>query len=92
MANRAIPTGVTTRCSYNFVPNRADAPVHQRTVASLILPERAALPGGHRFRPLGPSVDHMPREGLAMYAGALALGMEGNVAKDATSQIGRAHV
>jgi bifunctional non-homologous end joining protein LigD len=27
-------------------------------------------------------VDHMEREGLAMYAGALALGLEGIVAKD----------
>jgi bifunctional non-homologous end joining protein LigD len=30
-------------------------------------------------------VDHMEREGLAMFAGALALGLEGIVAKDAAS-------
>src|SRR5262249_31400255 len=30
-------------------------------------------------------VDHMEREGLAMYAGALALGLEGVVAKDSKS-------
>src|SRR5262245_40974648 len=30
-------------------------------------------------------VDHMEREGLAMYAGALALGLEGVVAEDAKS-------
>jgi bifunctional non-homologous end joining protein LigD len=30
-------------------------------------------------------VDHMEREGLAMFAGALALGLEGVVAKDSKS-------
>ena len=31
-------------------------------------------------------VDHIPTEGLATFAGALALGLEGIVAKDAKSQ------
>ena len=30
-------------------------------------------------------VDHMERDGLAMFAGALALGLEGIVAKDSKS-------
>ena len=55
------------------------------------LAQRAASPEEKPFEKLlkgNPRllyVDHMEREGLAMFAGALALGLEGVVAKDAKS-------
>src|SRR6185503_1812402 len=85
MATPANSTGGTTRRSYNFVHNRADAP----SINARLQSDPAGT--GHitsrrRFRPIGSSVDDTEREGLAMFAGALALRLEGIVAKDAKSR------